>query len=148
MTPTKASYAEGRIRRLKLSISQFLTANKTSRYIDDLQEIVNGINDSPMPALNNLTPNQVNFKNQNAVWKYRFGDLEKLRSRSGKKHYFQVGDVVRLRVKVVTEKFRKGYTPNYSITQYRISSIIRAPGADLYRLVSLAGNPIRGRSVS
>ena len=63
----KANYAERVIQTLKRKIYKYMYHNKTHQYIDVLQELVNGYNNSYHTSIKR-TPASVNKENEVEVW--------------------------------------------------------------------------------
>lgn len=133
----KASVAERYNRTLKTRIWKYLSENKTWRYIDVLQDIVNSINRSYHRSIG-CRPVDVCMENENEVWNRLYGNNKAEKPISFK---FNVGDCVR----IVKEKhiFQKGYLPNFTQELFTISECVpRQP--PVYRLEDLNGEPIEG----
>ena len=90
----KANYAERVIRTLKKKIYKYLYSNKTQRYIDVLQDLVDGYNNSFHSGIK-CSPSSVTKDNQHTVW------IQQYMPRKGNikpptQFQFQVGDLVRI----------------------------------------------------
>lgn len=104
--PHKAAIAERFIRTLKSRIERHFTENKTFKWIDVLQKISEGINNTLNRSIG-MTPNQVNFENRLEVFKTLYGnDNGEVRCK------FNIDDQVRIPLE--KNIFDKGYTPNWS----------------------------------
>lgn len=114
-----ASLVERFNRTLMNLIQKHMTANNTKRYVDKLEDIVNGYNNK-IHRIIKCTPNSVNKFNEMDVWLRSYADLY---SKPVKKAKLSVGDLVR--IKVVKNVFSKGYTCNYTKDVYKIKSVNR-----------------------
>ena len=122
----KASVAERMIRTLKGRIEKFLWQNKTKRYIDVLQQIVDNYNKTPHRAIG-MPPVDVDFTNRAAVFKKLYKNFN---DRSQPK--LHVGDKVRIAKNKTI--FDKGYTRQWSLELYTIVSAESRDGIDYYRI--------------
>ena len=139
-TPTrtkwKASFAERVIRTLKSRLQKYFVTNKTKKWIDVIQNIVDDYNRTPHSA-HDFPPQDVNSENRDIVYKKLYPDIElqtvcKL----------QIGDKVR---KIIQKDiFAKGYAPNWSEEIYIITESKQSNGVCWYYLEDLSGNPVKG----
>lgn len=116
---TKAAIAERFIRTLKTKLWRFFTATNTRRYIDKLDQFVEGYNNTKH-STTGLPPAHVTIYNSEDVWLKLYG--HRLGKRSHKsKPKFKAGD----RVRVSTDKaiFDKGYSANWSSEIFMIKAI-------------------------
>ena len=132
----KAAIAENYMKFLKTRIWRYFTENKTSRYLDVLPKIVQGLN-KRYHRIIKLRPIDVNFGNEQEVWETLYGD-----SNSQKiKFRFEVGDKVRIMKKKQT--FEQGYLENFMREIFTINEkIARTP--PVYKLVDWNDEPITG----
>ena len=128
----KASVAERMIQTLKGRLEKFLWENKTKRYIDVLQKVVDNYNRTPHRSIG-MAPVDVNLSNRAKVFKRMYkSNIKNIKPR------LQVGDKVRIqRIKTV---FDKGYTRNWSFEIYTIVSAQSRDGVDYYKIADQAGN--------
>ncbi len=111
----KASLVERLIRTLKEKMFKYFTHNNTLNYISVLDSIVNAYNNKPHRSLAGLAPNQVNKKNERAVWERQYGGYVNSQMKNSK---FKIGDrVVVTKIKGV---FRKGYLSRYKDEHFTI----------------------------
>ena len=115
-------------RTLETRLFQYLTSRNSLRYVDALQQLVDGINNRPSRALHGLSPAEVYKSPEKRRWlekKFqkdrRMHDLvvEKYES---KKTRLRAGDLVRIRNK--RTKFERGYKPGFSEEIYKIRKVI------------------------
>ena len=135
----KANYAERVIRTLKKKIYKYLYSNKTQRYIDVLQDLVDGYNNSFHSGIK-CSPSSVTKDNQHTVW------VQQYMSRKGNikpptQFQFQVGDLVR--ISNIRTPFSRGFGQTFSEELFHIQ--LRFPGTPVtYLLKDLKGETISG----
>ena len=130
--PHKASVAERMIQTLKGRIEKYLWQNKTKRYIDVLQSIVDNYNKTHHRSIG-MAPVEVNRSNTEQVFKKLYKDYA-LQSDPR----LRVGDKVRIaRLKTI---FEKGYTRRWSLELYSIISAKSRGGIDTYKVADQYGN--------
>ena len=103
-TKMKASVAERFIRTLKSRLERYFVENKTKRWVDILDNMIDNYNNTPHRSIG-MTPNQVSDENADKVFKQLFPDLHLVA-----KPRLKVNDLVR----TLKEKniFEKGYKQN------------------------------------
>lgn len=134
----KCSIAERVIRTIKGRLFKYLTYKNTYKYVDVLDKIINGYNESYHRTIK-MTPKQVNDCNILEVYQ-NIKDSQKVPA-TRKIPKLKVGDYVRItKSKGV---FDKGYSANWTLEPFRIKSIAtRNP--PVYYLDDLAGEEISG----
>ena len=70
----KATLAERAIRNIRQRLFRYFKQKKTTNWVDSIQQIVDGINNSPSRT-HGLCPNEVNFKNAQQIWENMYGDI-------------------------------------------------------------------------
>ena len=139
-TPTrtkwKASFAERVIRTLKSRIQKYFVKNKTKRWIDIIENVVQDYNHTPHSATG-FSPQDVTSENRDEVYKKLYPNLTlKTVCR------LSVGDKVR---KIIEKDiFEKGYSANWSENIYVISKVKQSDGVCWYYLEDLEGEKIKG----
>ncbi len=123
-----------------MKIFKLMSHARTKRYVDKLQDIVEGLNDRPVPAIG-MTPASVNVRNEIQVFHRRYDHIFRHQDATPT---FQVGDYCRLRLQK-TGAFDKSYTENFDNQIYRIRAIRKAPPVLVYELEDLNGIHIKGR---
>ena len=129
------------MRTLKGRLYRYMASKKTKRYIDVLDKIADGINNT-VSRTHSMKPKNVTYENQGIVFRRLFPDiLEILHQDRPIKYMFKLKD------KVHHSKFRspfyKGYKGNYSEEVFIVSKVIpRSP--PVYRLETLDGTEIEG----
>lgn len=133
----KCSIIERFLRTLKGRIQRYMVHNRTERYVDVLDEIIDSYNNTYHRTIN-TTPNNVSKANEATIWArmYRDGNL------NGCSNFkLRIGDHVR--IKMSRRPFQKGYEGQWSEEIFKIvESIPRIP--PVYRLVDLNSEPIDG----
>ena len=130
--PHKASVAERMIRTLKGRLEKYFWENKTRRYIDVLDQIVDNYNHTPHRSIG-MAPIEVNFSNRKKVYQKLYKD-----SNVKTIPRLCVGDKVRiLKTKTI---FEKGYTRNWSLELYTIVTANSRDGVDYYKIQDELGN--------
>lgn len=114
---------------------------RTYRYNDHLQEMVNNYNDTPHRSLNDMAPNQINKDNEADVWAFMY--LKKRPRVKPKPDFrFNVRDLVR--ISFTKAPFRRAYQEQYTTEVFKVSSRILKQGIIMYRLVDLKDEAVKG----
>jgi transposase InsO family protein len=143
---TKCSVVERFHRTLKDKIYRFFTANGTKRYIDDLQKIVASYN-STKHSSTKYRPVDVNASNEKDVFKNLYKGESSLRSliiKRLKEGKLKTGETVRLSKHA--DKFKRGFTPNWTEEVFNIDKVITRTVTPVYELKDKKGEAIVGRS--
>jgi hypothetical protein len=109
---------------LKNMIAKYMTAKKTTKYIDNIQNFMNIYNNTPHRSLNNIKPNMVTESKDNmlVVTSINVAKQEYNKSLYKKeKEKIKVGDSVR--IKKSKNLFEKGYEITYSKEIYTVEKI-------------------------
>ena len=130
--PHKASVAERMIQTLKGRLEKYFWKNKTKRYIDVLQQVINNYNKTPHRSIG-MAPIKVNRSNQDAVFKKMYKNVE-----NRTKPRLAIGD--RVRIAKLKTIFEKGYTRRWSLEIYTIVSAKSRGGVDYYKVEDDSGN--------
>ena len=133
---SKAVLAERLIRTIKEKIFKYLSFNKTKRYIDVLDNIIDNYNETVHSGTKFRPIDVTKF---NEIEAYR--NLYKLRTPL-EKIVLQIGDKVRLAL--IRGPFAKGYLPNYTEEIFEIYKIYQTSPKYKYRVRDRKGNIIRG----
>ena len=134
----KCAIVERFNRTLKTRMYRSFTARGTHRWIDILEDLINGYNNTKHSSTG-FTPNTVNKSNENVVRKKLFPKIKKKKEHS--KPYYKVGDNVRITRKKST--FQKGYEQTYSYEVFQISEIKKTYPVT-YGLRDYKGEAIKG----
>ena len=128
-TKWKASIVERAIRTIKSRLERIFFKQKTNRWIDALDNVIQNYNRTPHSA-HNLPPQDVNDENRDVVYKRLYP-------------FKSITVVCRLkekdRVRKIKEKtlFEKGYKINWSEQIYEIKTVRQSNGVCWYKLESL-----------
>ena len=133
----KAANVERFNRTLKGRIWRYFTANKTKRYVDILQDIIDSLNHT-ISRPTGMRPVDVNHQNARVVWKRLYAGCL---PRKEPKYKFKVGD--RVRVARWRKIFDKGYTPNFTKDIYTIAERV-ARQYPVYKLHDKDGSDVSG----
>ena len=127
----KASVAERMIRTMKGRLEKYFWHNKTKRYVDVIQQIIDNYNGTPHRSIG-MAPNKVNRNNRDQVFKKLYK-----RSKISIEPRLEVGDQVRIaKLKTV---FEKGYTRKWSLDLYTIVSAKSRGDVDYYKVKDQSG---------
>ena len=144
-TEVKANYAERVIRTLRGRLFRYLTFKNSDRYIDDLQNIVHGYNNTVHSSLSGLSPSQVSEENEVRVWANQYLDEaagHSLQRRQPFKYRFRVGDYVR--VSFLRRTFQREHDIRWSQEIFVVAHRFARQGKPIYRIKDLHGELIRG----
>ena len=90
---------------------------RTYRYIDELQNVVESYNATPHRGLNGLSPNDVNKNNEADVWAQMY--LKKTdRKKTKPKFEFKIGDLVR--ISFTKQPFQRAYQEQYTTEVFKV----------------------------
>ena len=103
----KAALIERFNRTLKTRMYKYFTANNTLRYVNVLQNLVDGYNRTVHRSIG-MAPLLVTHKDEMQIRQKLYGTKIKI----AKKYKFKVGDYVR--ISKAKRTFKKGYLPNWS----------------------------------
>ncbi len=135
---TKSSLVERFNRTLKNRMFKYFTANKTTHYLDVIEDLVKAYNNRKHRSIG-MAPNQVTPTNERKVWDYQYGSYVK--GQYNVKFKYNVGDIVRISTKA--NQFKKGYLPNYNEEYFTVHQ--RTPSSPpTYKLIDQKGDVIIG----
>jgi transposase InsO family protein len=142
----KCSVIERFNRTLKTRIWKWFTHTNSHRYIDELQNFVDGYNSSIHRSIK-MAPKDVTISNQDVALRNLYGGKtmrDLLIAASATKHNnLKEGDVVRIHEKSKT--FEKGYQRKWSDKIYFIKQIIKVVPRPMYILKNRNGREIGRR---
>ena len=124
------------IRTLKEKIHKYLTYNKTKKFIDVFDIIINNYNNTKHTRTK-FKPVDVNKLNENIV----FRNLYRIKTPL-KKSNINIGDKVRLAL--IRGPFDKGYLPNYSNEIFTVYKIYYTSPFLKFRVKDKSNNIVRG----
>ena len=134
----KSSVVERWIRTMKERMWKYFTDNNTNRYVDILQDLVKGYNNTRHSSIKMTLVEASKKKNELPVWGTLYPDhLE----RRDIKPEFSVGDKVRISKKKKT--FKKGYTTRWTEEIFTIVEVKRTSPVT-YKIADLNGEEIKG----
>ena len=132
-----AGVVERANRTIKERLFKYFTQNNTERWIDIIDKIIDGINNSVNRTIG-VTPNSVTYDNaQDLIEKvYKAQSDDKFPTSK-----YKVGQIVRIN----KEKgdFYKGYLPNYTEELFKIKTVVKTKPIH-YKLEDLEGEEILG----
>ena len=132
---TKAAVVERVLKTIKSRLWRYFTYKNTLRYIDIIQAIVHGYNNTRHSSIK-MAPAKVNESNILQVWRTLYKKKDKYQSAK-----LKVGDTVR--VSKEKKHFAKGYEKNWTEEVFTISRVIRHP-VPVYELKDMSGEVIDG----
>jgi transposase InsO family protein len=133
---THAGVVERANKTIKLRLYRYFHKNKTHRWVDAIDKIINGINNSVNRTIG-VKPNDVTYKNAQELRERVFGDA--FESRRGPR--FEEGDLVRMsKDKGV---FGRSFHPSYTMEIFKIKTV-KLSNPPHYKIQDLKGNDIKG----
>ena len=132
----KCAIVERLNRTLRNRIYRYLHYKNSHRYIDDLQKIVTGYNNSFHRAIK-MKPSQVCSEN---VTEVKLNIKKTYKQKPHHKKAIEVGKTVRIARKKGT--FEKGATSNWTEELFKVAKNKKTPSKYIYKLVDLDGEPI------
>ena len=130
--PHKASVAERMIQTLKNRLEKYFWNNRTKRYVDILNHVVDNYNNTPHRSIG-MAPSKVNRSNLDQVFKKMYK-----KSKITIEPRLEVGDQVRIaKLKSI---FEKGYTRRWSLELYTIVTAKSRGDVDYYKVKDENGN--------
>ena len=140
----KASIVERYNRSVKMKMHKFFTAHNTPRYVDVLQELIDGYNDSYHRSIG-MTPSSVLPKHHFEIRQRLYGltkkQTKKRRRPTSKKYKYAIGDLVR--ISKAQRVFRKGYLPNWTEETFTVYDR-QSRKEPVYLLRDYSGENIKG----
>lgn len=133
---TKNSIVERFNRTLKTRMYRAFTARGSHRWVDIVQDLVKGYNESEHRSIG-MPPNAVNKRNEKVVRKILFPK----KTKKIQKAEFKIDDTVRITRKKAT--FQKGYEQTYSFEVFKIAEIKKTYPLT-YGLQDYKGEEIKG----
>ena len=114
----KCAIVERFNRTLKTRMYRAFTARGSHRWVDMLQDLINGYNETQHSSTG-FAPNDVNRSNENMVRRILFPKIKK--EKRYLKPNFKIGDSVRITRK--KSAFQKGYEQTYSYEVFEVAGI-------------------------
>lgn len=139
--PPKANYVERVQKTFKVMMYRMMRKNRSYRYIETLQNLVNNYNASPHRSLGNVAPNDVNKQNEADVFAYMY--LRKpMKIKKKTEFKFRKGDLIR--ISHLKHPFRRSYNQQFSSEVFKISKRQYQNGVPMYSLRDLNNENILG----
>jgi hypothetical protein len=131
-----ASMAERANRTIKERLYRFFSEQNTTRWVDAIQQIVDGINAS-VNRITGVAPNSVTFENAQSLFEKLYKDEAK-----DTRKPLSVGQIVRISKE--RGVFDKAYLPTFTDELFRIRSVGGGKPVTAYKLEDLSGEEILG----
>ena len=143
---TKANIVERVIKTIKNMMYRYFTKQRTHRFADVLQDIVDSYNATPHRSLNNIAPKDVNKDNEADIWAFMYLKPKKvnlkMKNRMARKYRFKVGDMVRIsRINMI---FDRSYDEHFTREIFKVRTRFRMQAIPMYRLKDFSDEPIKG----
>jgi transposase InsO family protein len=116
----KAAIVERFNRTLKTRMYKSFTARGGHRWIDILQDLIDGYNSSKHRSIGGFAPNQVKKSNEKMIRRLLYPPIKK--EKRSRLPAFKVGDNVRIAMK--KETFQKGYEQTHSYEVFTVRKIL------------------------
>ncbi len=132
----KACVVERFNRTLKSRMWKYFTAKNTYNYIDVLDDLLIGYNNSKHRSIG-TSPSSVTQEKENAIWQILYGDLQHVRA----KYKYEIGDSVRISRAKAT--FEKGHEANWTEEIFMIAERIPRDPV-VYKIKDYKGEILEG----
>jgi hypothetical protein len=139
---TKANYSERVIQTLKSRLYRYFTKNRTKRYKDVLPDVVQSYNETPHRSLGNISPKDVNKRNEVDVWAYQYLKSVKTKGVKLAPYKLKVNDMVR--VSHENTVFKRAYNEQFSKEIFKIAQRFRMQGISMYKIKDFSNESIKG----
>jgi hypothetical protein len=137
---TKAGYAERLNKTLRLSIARYLTKNKTFRWIDILDDVIEAYNASYHRTIK-MRPNDVTpGEKEHTAWVNQYEATPDWKPEG--EYKFNVGQTVR--ISFVAKVFAREYDARYTGEVFRVTSRTVRAGLNIYKVADLGGEVLIG----
>ena len=136
----KAQFVERLIRSLKSLLWRYFTFNKTYKFYDIIQKLMEENNNRYHTSIH-MSPRDVNDANEKDVFNTLYGHMEHGEYEKQTPKY-AMGDLVR--ISKWKHAFKKSYEENYTHEVFRIRDVLRGPLVQ-YRLYDMDYEPIIGK---
>jgi hypothetical protein len=132
-----ASMAERANRTIKERLYRYFSEHNSTRWVDAIQKIVEGINAS-VNRVTGLAPNNVNFKNAPQLYDKLYKGVEN----EDRRKTLSIGQIVRISKE--RGVFDKAYLPTFTDELFRIRAVTGGTPVTAYKLEDLGGEEILG----
>lgn len=147
LNEVKANYVERFNRTLKTMVYRYLNRNKTYKYVDVLQKLVETYNSTPHRTLNNVAPKDVNETNSADVWadmylkpKHKTAESKKVKRTN--LFRYKLGQLVRIFHQ--RKVFTRAYNEQRSYEVFKVERRFQMQGIPMYKLIDLLESDIKG----
>lgn len=149
----KNSVAERVIRTLRNKLYRFFQKQRSYRYVEQLQSIVEGYNKTKHRSLNYLAPIDITKENEAKVWDQMYSDRQgrqrkRIVKSSDKKarnesvFKFKLNDFVRL--VFMRYSFQRDYQQKWTTELFKISDRYLKENIPIYKVVDMMDDPLVG----
>lgn len=121
---------------------RYFTKNRTKRYVDVLQDLVQSYNETPHRSLDNVSPNLVTKVNEADVWAYQYLKRAKTKSAKRKPFHLKLNDMVRISHENTV--FKRVYNEQFSKEIFKISQRFRMQGIPMYKIKDFSNEVVKG----
>ena len=136
----KASVVERFNQTLMTRVHKFLTRANSSRYLDALQDIISGYNNSRHNATG-VAPSKVTLENKETVWHRLYKKTSRVAEKKKKVSRLKLGDPVL--IPKTRKPFAKGYRGEWTGEIFKID-LVRNTEPVTYNLADLQGDRVIG----
>lgn len=133
-----STFSQRKTHKLKPTLQK--EKNRTSRYIDRLDDMVQTYNKTPHKSLDNIAPQSVNKGNEANLWAHMF--LKPSKVKGVRPYQFKLKDMVR--ISHTNMIFKRSYDEQYTREIFKITKRFRMQNIPMYRLKDLLSQPIKG----
>lgn len=137
--PMKAAIIERYNRTQRERMYKYFTYKNTYRYIDVLDKIVEGYNNSVHSTIG-FAPSQVKPIHVKQIWERMRRKQSKIKQGTIK---FSIGDMVR--IGKYKKTFSKGYEENYTTEIFKVVKVINRKPQPVYEITDMQDRPIKGQ---
>ena len=143
----KANYAERFIKTIKNKLTKFMLENQSLRYVDKLQAVVEGYNNTYHRSIG-MAPNKVTKKNSQLLWEDLYvrpywDEMQKNKKRTKLRFRYKIGDTVR--ISHLRNLFSREYHQKWTSELFTIVKRINRSGIPVYEVKDWSGEPVVGR---
>ena len=141
---TKANIVERVIKTFKSIMYRYFTKQRTHRYIDVLQDMVDTYNGTPHRSLDFVAPKNVSKANESDIWAFMYlkRNPSSMKKKTARKYHFKVGDLVRIsRINMI---FDRSYDEHFTREIFKVRSRFRMQAIPMYRIKDFLNEPIKG----
>lgn len=142
----KVSPVERIIRTIRNKMHKMFQSNRSYRYLEHLQALVDSYNQTPHRSLpDNMSPAEVTKENEAVIWDYMYNKHRPdffRPSKSNSRFKFNVGEMVRLAY--VKYPFQRDYQQKWTSEIFKISNRSIKQGVPVYNLTDLANDKVSG----